>query len=132
MDTSSFPTKGNLLAAKNSLALATNGYELMDRKRNILLRELMSLIKSAKAIQSEIDITFANAYKALQKANINMGIHNVDDISRTVPEETSVRITTRSIMGTEIPIVSYSKAETRPPYSFYGTRETLDKARMEF
>lgn len=54
MDTSSFPTKGNLLATKNSLALFTNGYELMDRKRNILLRELMSLIKSAKAINLKL------------------------------------------------------------------------------
>ena len=30
-----FPTKGNLIAAKKSNALATMGYELMDRKRNI-------------------------------------------------------------------------------------------------
>lgn len=132
MDTSTFPTKGNLIAAKNSLKLATNGYELMDRKRNILLRELISLIKSAKSIQSEIDETFKNAYKALQRANIQMGIHNVDDISRTVAEENSIKIKTRSIMGTEIPLVSYSTTHTTPAYSFYGTRETLDIARLEF
>ena len=35
-------TKGNLMKAKKSLALAQNGYELMDRKRNILIREMMS------------------------------------------------------------------------------------------
>lgn len=132
MDTSTFPTKGNLIAAKNSLQLATNGYELMDRKRNILLRELISLIKSAKTIQSEIDETFKSAYKALEKANIQMGIHNVDDISRTVAEENTIKIKTRSIMGTEIPLVSYSTAHTVPAYSFYNTRETLDLARIEF
>ena len=31
-----FPTKSNLMATKRSLALATQGYDLMDRKRNIL------------------------------------------------------------------------------------------------
>ena len=36
------PTKGNLTAARRSRALAQNGYELMDRKRNILIRELMA------------------------------------------------------------------------------------------
>ena len=58
MNPNTFPTKGNLILAKNSLALATQGYGLMDKKRNILLRELMGLIDQAKAIQSEIDSTF--------------------------------------------------------------------------
>ena len=75
MNPNTFPTKGNLILAKNSLALATQGYGLMDKKRNILLRELMGLIDQAKVIQSEIDSTFTAAYRALQKANIEMGIH---------------------------------------------------------
>ena len=32
MDPREFPTKGNLMLAKNSLALANQGYELMDKK----------------------------------------------------------------------------------------------------
>ena len=51
MDPRSFPTKGNLILAKNSLTLARQGYELMDKKRNILIRELMGLIDEAKDIQ---------------------------------------------------------------------------------
>ena len=58
MNLNTFPTKGNLILAKNSLALASQGYELMDKKRNILLRELMGLIDQAKDIQAEIDTTF--------------------------------------------------------------------------
>ena len=46
MDPNTFPTKGNLIAAKNSLKLATMGYGLMDKKRNILIRELMGLIST--------------------------------------------------------------------------------------
>lgn len=61
-----FPTKGNLMLAKNSLALANQGYELMDKKRNILLKELMGLIDEAKGIQEEIDSTFTQAYACLQ------------------------------------------------------------------
>ena len=62
-----FPTKGNLIMVKNSLELAKQGYELMDKKRNILIRELMNLNEEAKAIQSEINDTFTNAYEALQQ-----------------------------------------------------------------
>ena len=34
MNLNTFPTKGNLILAKNSLTLAKQGYELMDKKRN--------------------------------------------------------------------------------------------------
>ena len=53
MDPREFPTKGNLMLAKNSLMLARQGYDLMDKKRNILLKELMGLIDEAKDIQEE-------------------------------------------------------------------------------
>ena len=62
MNPNTFPTKGNLMLAKNSLKLAKKGYELMDKKRNILIRELMELIDKANNIQSEIDSTFTEAY----------------------------------------------------------------------
>ena len=42
------PTKGNLIAAKHSRGLAQTGFELMDRKRNILIRELMGMMDTAK------------------------------------------------------------------------------------
>ena len=38
-----FPTKGNLIKAKRSLQQAKQGFELMDRKRNVLIREMVAL-----------------------------------------------------------------------------------------
>ena len=111
MDPRSFPTKGNLILAKNSLTLARQGYELMDKKRNILIRELMGLIDEAKDIQEEIDKTFTYAYQCLQRANIEHGISTVEELAYTVPIEDSIRIQTRSIMGTEIPKVMYGEKE---------------------
>lgn len=132
MNPNTFPTKGNLILAKNSLALARQGYELMDKKRNILIRELMDLIGQARDIQSEIDRTFTQAYAALQRANIQLGISYVAEIAAAVPVERSVRIKTRSIMGTEIPLVEYQKDSNLPTYAFYSTRESLDAARLGF
>ena len=132
MNPNTFPTKGNLILAKNSLALASQGYELMDKKRNILLRELMGLIDQARDIQSEIDSTFTAAYQALQKANIQLGIHAVQDIAASVPEDNSIRIKTRSIMGTEIPLVQAESDRLQLTYGFFSTTESLDQARMHF
>ena len=52
----------------------------------------MDLIEQAKDIQSQIDVTFRTAYAALQKANMEIGISYVQEISRTVPVENSISI----------------------------------------
>ena len=132
MDPNTFPTKGNLILAKNSLALSRQGFELMDKKRNILIREMMELIDQAKDIQAQIDETFRTAYAALQKANMELGIAFVQQVSYTVPVEDSVRIKTRSVMGTEIPLVKHKEEVQNPVYSFYGTTESLDEAKSHF
>ncbi len=132
MNLNAFPTKGNLILAKNSLALAKLGYGLMDKKRNILIRELMSLIDEAKGIQTEIDATFTSAYQALQQANIELGIHYVQEIGMSVPVEDSIRIKVRSIMGTEIPLVQHEAPPLTPTYAFGDTTQSLDEARIKF
>ena len=133
MDPNTFPTKGNLILAKNSLALSRQGFELMDKKRNILIREMMELIDQAKDIQTQIDETFRTAYRALQKANMELGIAFVQQVSYTVPVEDSIRIKTRSVMGTEIPLVEYDKEITNTPtYAYYSTKMSLDEAKAAF
>ncbi len=132
MNLNTFPTKGNLILAKNSLALASQGYVLMDKKRSILLRELMGLIDQAKDIQSEIDATFTSAYKALERANIELGINFVQEIATSMPIDDTIRIKTRSIMGTEIPLVQHDPTPPALTYALYSTKESLDDARMQF
>ena len=90
----------------------------MDKKRNILIRELMDLIEEARTIQEEIDSTFTYAYQCLQRANIENGISMVEQLAYTVPIENSITIQTRSIMGTEIPHVKYVPDAGQPTYAF--------------
>ena len=53
------PTKANLMATQKSLSLAKLGYELMDRKKNILVRERMQLVDEAKkAAKANVDGLF--------------------------------------------------------------------------
>ena len=132
MNLNTVPTKGTLMAAKSSLALARQGYELMDKKRNILIREIMDLTAKADEIQNEIDKTFTSAYAALEKANIELGIKNVETFAFNVTPEQDVHIKTRSVMGTEIPLVKHTEKIRNPVYSFYGTTESLDEAKSNF
>ena len=44
------PTKANLIASKNALVLAEKGYDLLDKKRTVLIKEMMDLNKNAKKL----------------------------------------------------------------------------------
>lgn len=124
------PTKGNLLNIKKSLNLAKLGYSLLDRKRNILIREMMMLIDDAKAIRGEIESTYKDAYLALQNANITLGV--CENAAKAVPIETGVRVTYRSVMGVEIPHVSLHPQPIKVYYGFQATNSALDNAFVLF
>lgn len=131
MATAVSPTKANLMAAKKSLTLAETGYNLLDRKRNILIRETMGLIDSAKDIQQQIDQSFSEAYKALESANVTLGL--CDDLASAIPIENGLSISSRSVMGVEIPTVSLEPtAQLKNYYGFYSTNSLLDEAYFKF
>ena len=130
MDPNEVPTKGNLMRARNSLKLARQGYDLMDKN---LIRELTAYTEEAREIQEIINETYRKAYASLQKANMQMGIENVQTIAETLPVDMSIEVKTRSVMGTEIPLVRYDAEQNlRPAYAFFRTRDSLDEARAAF
>ncbi|MDP4118030.1 MAG: V-type ATP synthase subunit D [Bacillota bacterium] len=132
MDTNLVPTKGNLLLSKNTLKLSKQGYDLLDKKRTILINEMMSLIGKAEDIQSQIDQTFSDAYVALQRANISEGISRIKEISAAVPIANNINVRFHSVMGVEIPEVVSTEEKVHLVYGFMGTSTMLDDALEKF
>jgi len=126
------PTKSTLLSAKSSLEFSKKGYELLDKKRNVLIKEMMSYVSKAYKLQKEIFITFSKAYKALENANITTGIINVEDIAMTIEESNDYDILFKSVMGVEVPKVIFKEKEIEPRYGFYRTNAAIDEAMVEF
>ncbi len=124
------PTKGNLIATKKSLTLAKLGYDLMDRKRNVLIRELMLLMDKVKPLRTEITDTYEEAYLALQQANITLGV--VSEIAQAVTIENGVQVVYRSVMGVEIPSVTLELSPIKFEYGFQESNSKLDEATLLF
>ena len=125
-----FATKGNLLSSKKSLELAQLGFDLMDKKRNILIREMMLLVDKASDIQSQIDETYAIAYKKLQRANVTLGVN--PEIASTIPVENGIEIDYRSVMGVEIPTVRLAESKLKMGYSLSDSNPMLDETERCF
>lgn len=125
-----FPTKANLMATQKSLSLAKLGYELMDRKRNILVREMMQLVDEAKEVESTINEAYKKAYASLQKANITLGL--CSDYARTVPLDDTLKVDYKSVMGVEIPQITLGEQDVKNYYGFDTTNSYLDEAYFNF
>lgn len=122
-------TKGELMSAKESLRLASLGYELMDRKNIILMQELSQMMSDAKLLRESVDEAYTKAYHALQRANISLGV--IQRIADITPIEAGVKIVMRSVMGIEIPVVSLEAQEITLPYSLSISNSRLDEVYLE-
>lgn len=120
------PTKGNLIAMKKSLQLANLGYNLMDQKRNVLIKEMMTLLDDVKLIRDLITSSYQEAYDALQEANISMGL--ITDIVNSTPEDYGISIAYRSVMGVEIPKITYDKQLLKMTYDIERSNSKVDYA----
>jgi len=130
MDTHNFPTKKNLLLAKQRLALARKGYDLLDKKRQVLLMEFRNLQGQAEAAISNLQKALSAAHKALNTAHKEMGKERVREIIEGIPKEWEVEIHFRSIMGGEITEAKSLITEDRVKlyYKLSNTAISLDEA----
>ena len=120
------PTKCNLISMKKSLQLANLGYNLMDQKRNVLIKEMMTLLDDVKLIRDQITSSYQEAYDALQEANISMGL--ITDIVNSTPEDYGISIAYRSVMGVEIPKIAYDKQPLKMTYDIERSNSKVDYA----
>ncbi len=132
MDMHVAPTKANLIRAKSFLEFSEKGFDLLDKKRNVLIREMMGLTEKAKEIQHKMEVVFSEAYKALQIASISIGMHRINEIGLSIPIEENYQVLLRSVMGVEIPTVKYEKKDLIAHYGFYRTNPAIDIAVKKF
>ncbi|AMB98878.1 ATPase [Aerococcus urinaehominis] len=126
------PTKGNLMQIQNTLTLSQSGYQLMDRKRMILMNEIMAIVKQVQQLQVELDQTLTKAYQELAVANASQGILSVYEAASNIPLSDGLRVQVRSVMGSEVPNLKYRAQALKPAYSFGNTTIAMDRARLAF
>ncbi|WP_441361554.1 V-type ATP synthase subunit D [Acholeplasma laidlawii] len=124
------PTKGNLIHLKAKEALAKNGEVLLDRKKNILIQEVLTLVTDITEVRTKLQETYKKAYQALQDANITLGI--VSEIAKAIPIDQNLQVTYRSLMGVDLPVILYEKPNIRLSYGLRATNSKFDYAYKTF
>ncbi|MBA3073731.1 MAG: V-type ATP synthase subunit D, partial [Anaerolineae bacterium] len=72
------PTRSNLIRIRKELQFSKEGYEILNRKREVLTTELIQMAHKAEELQREVWSQLAEAYAAMEKAQLNMGTERVE------------------------------------------------------
>ena len=82
------PTRSNLLRMREALKLAREGYEILDKKREVLTSELIHVAHDAAALQERVWAMLADAYQALTRARLSMGREHLEWTALSVNKTT--------------------------------------------
>jgi len=127
------PTRINLIETKRTLKLAKSGREVLERKRDILIRELRNSIFEAERAREELLSVLAKAYQSLKEANVAKGSETVANVALTSSSEANYLFDYKGIMGVTVPNVKFqSKSDVKPNYGFASTSAELDTAFKQF
>jgi V/A-type H+/Na+-transporting ATPase subunit D len=127
------PTRINLIETKKTLNLAESGREVLERKRDILLRELRSSIYEAERTREELLEALTKAYQSLRDANMAKGSETVASVALGSSTKVNYLLDYKSIMGVTVPSVEFQgEKNVKPNYGFANTSVELDKAFKQF
>ena len=126
------PTKSNLLITKEQLAVSTNGYELLEEKREILVRELMSLVEQVKLLEDEIQQAIDEAYPAFKRMLMIDGADQVERISHGIHYDFDMIEKTVAVGGMQFETIEVELPKKELFYSFLGTYANTDEVIVKF
>lgn len=115
------PTKSNLLALKRQLLFAQEGYDLLEQKRQILVFELMSRLKRARAVEQTSAEKLTLAFEALTEAVLDIGSYALDKAIVAVRLEHRIDTQIQPLMGLKLPVPT---ARIEPPGVQFGVGAT--------
>ena len=126
------PTKSNLLSIKEQLAVSTNGYDLLEEKREILVRELMHLVDKVKLLEKELDKVVAQAYPAFKQMLMVNGADQIEKISHGIQYDFDIQEKKVTVGGMGFSSIDVKIPQQELFFSFNGTDANTDATISKF
>ncbi len=126
------PTKSNLLAIKEQLAVSTEGYDLLEQKREILVMELMRMVDRVKLLEADVDKCIDRAYPALKNMLMTVGGDRVERIAHSVEYSFNIKKKPVVIGGMGFTTIDVELPKKELFSSFLGTFPDSDEVMARF
>jgi V/A-type H+-transporting ATPase subunit D len=126
------PTKSNLLRVKERLAIAREGYDLLEQKREILVAELMRKVEQVKLIERDMDSRIAKAYPCLKRMLVIVGRERAERLSQNVSYRFELREKQVTAAGMKLPGLEIRLPDAELKYSPVNSFAECDETVLEF
>lgn len=126
------PTKSVQLNLKRDLDMATEGFSLLDQKREILVMELMHLLTKVEKLQKDIDSQRTAAYNTLRAAIAQNGYAHMRNVATGIKYEHKVEVDTNIVAGFRTPALTPVHSGLQSQYGFVGTDALVDETMKDF
>lgn len=122
------PTKSTLLTLKRKVAFLEQGYQLLERKKELLTRLVYERLKQYRALRHEAKKAVEQAYYWLSITHMRMGSRTLQQAALGLTLPLEIKILPRSSIGVQYPAVT---AEQLPlqPVGLMGTDSSFDETR---
>lgn len=123
------PTKSTLLELKKQIINLELGYDLLERKREILTRLVYERLKAYRQLRNKARQTIEQAYFWLAIAQMHMGSKQLKQIALGMDSAIKANILPKSNMGIEYPSIT-AKALPIQPIGLLKSDASVDEARI--
>lgn len=125
-------TRSRLFELRRDRGAAQRSAELLDRKREVLLREIARRERLRQRLRDVVAASYAEAHRRLRIARVELGMSGVEAAALAQPLCDAIEHRETSVMGVRIPQLA---ATVQPYRAFYGaaaTAESLDECGAAF
>ena len=120
--------RSRLLTLHQERKAARLGRELLDNKREAILRELLQRTRRRDKLRSALGQALRDAHRMVRAAHIEIGGAQIDGASLAQPVSVSVDLRHGSIVGVAMPRLQPRMTGFAPQYGVGATAASLDDA----
>ncbi len=124
--------KTALLELKKDLELVHSGAQILEEKRNILLKEIISLLDEVEEERTKLNESVRQSYQTLIKAFMESGKVQLKREAALPVFNGKLYVYEKSFIGILIPKINYELQQVRFPLNISGETLFLEVARKSF
>jgi V/A-type H+-transporting ATPase subunit D len=124
--------KTALLELKKDLELVHSGAEILEEKRNILLKEIISLLDQVEEAREKLNKSVQQSYQTLIKAFMESGKVQLKREAALPVFKGKLHVYEKSFIGILVPKITYELEQVRFPLDISGETLFLEVARKSF
>lgn len=124
--------KTALLELKKDLDLVHSGAQILEEKRNILLKEIIALLDDVEKERTHLNKAVKESYKILIKAFMESGKVQLKKEASLPVFHGKLEVYEKSFIGILVPKITYELQQLRFPLNISGETLFLELARKSF